>query len=624
MKKIICIYKNNIEKYKKKKIAIKQKRNFAALIRLVLFIAIIIIPFVLLERHIGLLIISEIIFVIPFAVTVKWSIRLKYHMKFITELIDINEKEISSILNGSYDGVSGKEFINTNHCFSYDLDIFGENSIFQYINRTCTKIGKAQLANLLQTPLLSKEEIIKNQDAIKELSRKTNWRQNFQALGNLTSEERRETNISDWFELGNTLSEKQKIPFKTEEDNRQIKKWLVDLPYFLNKKILYILLFVFPIITSGLLILFIISDLPFKYFFLAFLGQLALTGMYLRKINNIHSNVNRQADIINKYQGLLMYIENERFDSEKLKDMQNCLVKDKKLASKCLKELKVISKMLDNRLNMLFGFLSNGLVLWDLHFCFRLEKWKIKHKDDFSKWFSVIAGFDSLSGFGAFAFNNQSYCFPEISKDKNVFNIINGGHILIHKDKRINNNFSLIAGERISIITGANMAGKSTFLRMIGVNMILAMCGAPVCAEKFEFSPIKLFTSVRMNDSLQDNESYFYAELKRLKEIIKQIEKGDNLFVIVDEMLKGTNSKDKHTGSKKFIEKLIKTDTPALIATHDLGLSELEKQYPEKVKNYCFEVEIIENQLKFDYKLIAGVSQNLNATFLMKRHGIID
>jgi DNA mismatch repair ATPase MutS len=166
------------------------------------------------------------------------------------------------------------------------------------------------------------------------------------------------------------------------------------------------------------------------------------------------------------------------------------------------------------------------------------------------------------------------------------------------------------------------MAGKSTFLRTVGVNMILALCGSSVCANKFKISPIELHTSIRTSDSVQKNESYFYAELKRLKVIIDRMKNGEKLFVIIDEMLRGTNSKDKHYGSQALIEQLIRLNGSGLLATHDIALGELAEKYPDNVRNFRFEVEIKNNELVFDYKLKNGISQNLNATFLMKKMGI--
>ena len=197
------------------------------------------------------------------------------------------------------------------------------------------------------------------------------------------------------------------------------------------------------------------------------------------------------------------------------------------------------------------------------------------------------------------------------------------GHPLIDPETRVDNDMNLGKPGEFLIITGANMAGKSTFLRTVGVNLILAMNGAPVCAKSYEFVPIPLMTSVRATDSLEDHESYFYAELKRLKMLIDKLKEGKPIFIIVDEMLRGTNSRDKQVGSRKFIEQLIQLKGTGMIATHDLSLGTLADDYPKYARNKRFEVDITDNQLTFDYTLRDGISQNLNATFLMQQMGIM-
>jgi DNA mismatch repair ATPase MutS len=236
------------------------------------------------------------------------------------------------------------------------------------------------------------------------------------------------------------------------------------------------------------------------------------------------------------------------------------------------------------------------------------------------KWFEVVAFFDAQNSLANFQFNHPSFAFPEIFDEKEIIKAINLGHPLLKADKRIDNNF-MVDGEQFFIITGANMAGKSTFLRTVSLSIVMANCGLPVCADRFEYSPIKLITSMRTSDSLADDASYFYSELKRLKFIIDEI-KSEKYFIILDEILKGTNSKDKAIGSKKFIEKLSKSKSTGIIATHDVSLCELENKF-EAIKNYYFDAEIVNDELYFDYMLKNGVCKNMNASFLLEKMEII-
>jgi DNA mismatch repair ATPase MutS len=205
-----------------------------------------------------------------------------------------------------------------------------------------------------------------------------------------------------------------------------------------------------------------------------------------------------------------------------------------------------------------------------------------------------------------------------------VFTALKLGHQLIAEEKRVHNDFTVSSEGVVSIISGANMAGKSTFLRTVAINYLLAMTGAPVCAGKMTFKPMSLYTSMRTTDSLATNESYFYAELKRLRILKARISNGEKLFFILDEILKGTNSDDKSLGSKLFINRLVELGGTGLIATHDTSLGEMENDYPEAITNNCFEVELDGENILFDYKLRDGITKKKNAVLLMKQMGILD
>ncbi|MCF8366649.1 MAG: hypothetical protein K9H16_12750 [Bacteroidales bacterium] len=261
-------------------------------------------------------------------------------------------------------------------------------------------------------------------------------------------------------------------------------------------------------------------------------------------------------------------------------------------------------------------------MLWDILQARRLENWRNTHRDDVEEWFEILAYFDSLSSLACFWYNHPGFVLPEPQEKQFLLEAKDCGHPLLKAATRVDNPVSFAGWRNFIIVTGANMAGKSTYLRSVAINFILAMTGAPVCATQFAFSPAGIFTSIRTRDNLLESESYFFAELKRLKAIIDKLESGEKLFIILDEILKGTNSKDKQEGSKALLKQLIRFDSAGLIATHDLTLGALIDEYPANIRNKRFEVEIKNDELDFDYKLKDGISQNLNATFLMKKMGI--
>jgi DNA mismatch repair ATPase MutS len=325
---------------------------------------------------------------------------------------------------------------------------------------------------------------------------------------------------------------------------------------------------------------------------------------------------------LKKYGELFRYIEQEVYHSELAASIKNRLKSDRYGARERINRLALIVSAFDNRLNILAGVILNGLFLWDIQCVLRLEKWKTEYKDKVSGWFNALGEYDALCSLANFAFNHPEFVFPEPDIEV-ILDFKQTGHPLIPPDTRVDNDMQINRQGEFVIITGANMAGKSTFLRTVTVNLLLGMAGAPVCAQNAKFSPVEIFSSMRTSDSLQKNESCFYTELKRLNELFEQLEKGNRLFIVLDEILKGTNSADKQKGSRAVLEKIIRLNGSGLIATHDLDLAELEKKYPDNLKNKCFEIEIDGDKIQFDYKLCDGITKKMNALLLMQQMGII-
>ena len=506
-------------------------------------------------------------------------------------LIHINDEELKIASGKFHHRNSGLQFQDPKHFYSLDIDLFGKGSFFQYLNRTISSEGKETLANALKAN--DNLHITARQDAIKELSEKTEWSQHYAATASLIKVETPALKIIDWLK-----SHKAYIP--------NYMKWIP------------LLFSIISILLLGLAIFEIIDVSLFGYWI--FVG-FAITGVYLKNINKLALNSDKTKDTFRQYASLLLQIENETFSSKLLQEKQNQIRSEDKKASEIFSKFSKHLDALDNRNNLFGAVLGNGYLLSDIKNAYNIEQWISKYAHKVDDWFEVVSFFDAYNSLGTYAFNHQGYTYPEISETGSVITATNLGHPLLDESKRVSSNVS-INNQEFFIVTGANMAGKSTFLRTVSLHIVMANVGLPVCASSSIYKPVKLITSMRTTDSLTDDSSYFFSELTRLKFIVDAIEKEPH-FIILDEILKGTNSTDKAIGSRKFVQKLVAGNATGIIATHDLSLCEISEELTE-VKNYYFDAQIVNDELFFDYKFKEGICKNMNASFLLKKMEIVD
>ncbi len=516
---------------------------------------------------------------------------------FLEAIVQINRNEIKASEGKFQNSEDGTEFIDHQHEYSHDFDLFGRQSFFPYLNRTVTFLGKNTLASWLCNPVLDKKEILERQEAVKELAKEVDWRQEFLATG-----------------LIHRLDGK---------DKKRIKTWHQRKNKIGDGFLYEILLYLLPLLSFTLLGLSIIGWVKWTHFILYLAVPLAFVGSYLKQINRQYfflTNLVAKIEVLAK---MTEKLEQKEFQSELLKRWKSELYIDGKQASTKIHELRKMLNMFEQRQNILLGFTLNAFLLWDLNLMRKMYRWKVDNALEIEHWVTVVGNFDAVVSISNMAFNNSKLVYPQISD--NGYEVSGKGikHPLLTKDG-IGNDYSLTGKGSIQIITGANMAGKSTFLRTIGINLVLGMMGAPLAVKEFTLSPMKIFSSMRTEDSLAEHTSFFYAELSRLAKISDILKAGEKRFVILDEILKGTNSVDKAKGSYAFVQKLVNYKMMGMIATHDLSLCELEEKYPEKIENKSFEVEFVNDDLQFDYTLRTGICQNMNASFLLKKMGIVD
>ncbi len=527
-----------------------------------------------------------------FAVLMRKHSGLFSNKTHLERLIDIQKFELYTIEGEFSHNSNGAEFINVHHPYSHDLDVFGEGSLFQYINRSNTREGKALMAERLSGKPDSIETVRRWQDAIAELARKPDFRQEVQALSMQIDEQ--------------------------PADRRQLEQWLTEPSFVYGKNIYRLLLTVFPPITVILVVLaFFIEGLsPFAILAAGF--QWVFLGFHLKRINQFHQQIGYKKNALEKYARILNCVSQENHTSP----VMQAIGKRAGVGGDAVEKLAALVRAFDARSNSMTNLVVNSLLLYDLQCVYRLEKWKSGNAPQLINWLDTIKETETLCSFATFAFNNPQFIFPALNEER-VLEATGLGHPLLLNDARVANDVSLGRDASVMIITGANMAGKSTFLRTLGANVVLALAGAPVCAVEFTCPFLDLRTGMRTADSLKENQSYFYAELDRLKSIMDELRSGKPLFILLDEILKGTNSNDKQAGSVALISQLVDQPCLVAIATHDLALGEMENTFHGKIINYSFEANIKNDQLSFDYKLKRGVAQTMNATFLMRKMGII-
>jgi DNA mismatch repair ATPase MutS len=505
----------------------------------------------------------------------------------------IQRDELHALAGDFSNNASGSEFINVHHPYSHDLDIFGEGSLFQYLNRISTRGGKKLLAARLSLRPETRDEIEKRQEAIRELAEKNDFRHEIQALGMQIDEQ--------------------------PDDQRQLDQWLLQPSFIYAKPAYKFILTVFPMLTITLVVAAFFIDGITGYAILAAGMQWTFLGFHLKKVNAFHQYVSRKKNTLEKFARILFFIRSEKHSSV----LMQSLGSQAQEGDEKVRQLAALLSAFDARLNMMTNLVVNSLLLYDLQCVYRLEKWKAENATLLPGWLQTIRETEVLCSLGTFSFNHSHFAFPEINNDRNL-SAKEMGHPLLDEKERVANDVHLDVAQSIMIITGANMAGKSTFLRSLGVNVVLALSGAPVCAQKFHCPLLEVRSGMRTADSLKDHQSYFYAELDRLKSIMDELRQGKPLLILLDEILKGTNSTDKQAGSVALVKQLVGHPCLVLIATHDLALGDLEKVFPGRILNYSFEATIENEQLSFDYKLKRGLAQKMNATFLMQKMGIIN
>lgn len=537
------------------------------------------------------------VIVLLFAFLINRQSQLEAKRDAKLAFLQVNENEI--MLKEKRETVYsvGESFDDEKHPYVSDLDIFGEKSLFALVNRCATSLGIQILSNWLKEGG-AKKDIEERQEAVAEIANDLDWGQQFQSrmIFNLSEKIDAKSFLSRYFQDSS-------LTF----GNKLMGLYVPIAPMVLLLAVVFSI-FISPIwnVVVGI-----------GVFHLCW--TLALAG----KVSAFSNKIDRVGRILARYAEGLSLIELQDFKSVKNKSLQEQLSIADKSLSKVVKELANLIDKLDTRNNILIGVLLNILMLWDFRYVSKLVRWKNNYADKALLAFDVIAEFEALNSLATLKRNHPQWTMPIILNDPLTDKIIAKGigHPLLAQSKSVVNDYTN-EQHLIALITGSNMAGKSTFLRTFGINAVLAYAGAVVCADDFKLPIYHLVTYMRIKDSLNESTSTFKAELDRMKFILDTVSKDQHSYFLIDEMLRGTNSVDKYLGSRAIIRKLVSNEGKGMVATHDLQLASLEKENPGKVQNYHFDIQVREGEMLFDYKLKNGECTIFNASMLLKGIGI--
>lgn len=549
------------------------------------------------QESIVLVCILALIIVLLFAFLIQRQSRLEKIRANKLAFLRVNENEITLHEQRKTIYNEGESFEAGKHPYSGDLDIFGKYSLFTLVNRCATTQGVNILASWFDKAG-TKEEALARQEASAELETKINWSQDFQ------------TKLL--FNLSNATDVKAFLA-----------RYFQDASLSFGNKLLQIYVTLVPFIFLAAVGISIFVQPIWNYIGILAVIHLIWTLAMAGKVSLFSSRIDKVGQLLAAYAEGIALVEEETFQTQKNKELQQSLVQDDKKLSFAFRSLSGLINNLDARNNMLVGSLLNMFMLWDFKYVLKIVKWKTQYADNVLVAFDVIAEFEALNSLAVLKRNNPDWCMPTLldSPMEDAIHAVALNHPLIAIKHAVANDYES-KDHRIALITGSNMAGKSTFLRTVGINAVLAYAGAVTCARSFALPIYSLISYMRIKDSLNESTSTFKAELDRMKFILTTVATVKNSFFLIDEMLRGTNSVDKYLGSKAIIKKLIAEEGKGMVATHDLQLSSLAEEYPKVVRNFHFDIQVIEGEMLFDYKLKNGKCTIFNASMLLKGIGV--
>jgi hypothetical protein len=547
---------------------------------------------------------------IVFSIVTIFHTRVRDSITRNSLLIEIKQVQIARI-NLDWDRIplADPDLPVMGHPFESDLDITGDRSLHRLIDCAVTKEGSERLKSWLLNPCPDASEIEHRQKLVRELKDQSVFRDKLQLLSafarlSTSGPTRSKSRSSHW-------------------NSRILVDWLQQSG---PKKSLLPTLLLLTILAALNLICIGLSfyNLIPRIWPLVFLIYVAASLLSRSKIATAWDELQGLEKALTHFKAVFSYLESRCFrNTPGLAEICSPFGEEGKQPSVEIRKLGRLAAALGVRTNPLLALLFNVLVPWDFYFSYRLELVKKEIAHLLPRWLDAWHELETLNSLANFAYLNPDYVFPVRSSGVARFAARNLGHPLLKPESKVSNDFELNENQTIVILTGSNMAGKSTFLRTVGVNLALAYAGAPVNATSMQTSLFRLFTCIKVSDSVQDGLSYFYAEVKRLQALLAATEAGDELplLFLIDEIFRGTNSRERLIGSRSYIRALSERPAMGLVATHDLELIKL----PDEIKgvtNYHFREEVLDSRMVFDYRLRSGPCPTTNALKIMRLEGL--
>ena len=510
-------------------------------------------------------------------------------------------------------GDAGEEFAEEHHPYAGDFDLFGRASLFELISLATTRTGRARLAGWLKEPAQDVEEIRSRQEAVRELRQNVELREDLAVAAREVAKEVESANLASWAAM----------PAMTVARWERVAAWALPA-----------LVIVLLMVSTPAIITRVVGAThpeaagtfgPIAAFPLWPLGVAAAAAVLLARrltphVEPVVSAVERAEPALALLAGLVARIERESFEGKRLAALLAKLRGAEGAASKEIERLRKLVSLLDARRNQFFAPFA-VILLWTANLAMAIERWRLRTGTHIADWIEVVGELEALSSLASFSFEQPAFVFPDVLSEGPLFDGVALGHPLIPGERRVTNDLRLDGTLRLLVVSGSNMSGKSTMMRSVGIAAVLAMAGGPVCARSLRIAPMAVAASIRINDSLQENASRFYAEILRIRQVLDIAHRGTTLFLL-DEVLAGTNSHDRRIGAEAIVRNLVARGGVGLVSTHDLALAKIADELAPRAANVHFEDHLEEGRVVFDYRMRPGVVTKSNALELMRSVGI--